>query len=342
MIRVFILVMGLLAASATKAQEIDVSIDFAMLENLVAIFESGQLKDADFDRLLAGRGTKGLIKKMQTFFPEANSDALKSSLRSALGNAQVDDVFMYHRVMKKIPDAKAFMRALKSRESHVESEVVRALSGFLPEGRVFKVKVFVVFGAIGGGWTFDDENNSFYVDASLFSSNDLLGFQYLCAHEIMHLIQDELRDDVDQDNAVNYFLEQAFREGVASYVADFSKIENATGYALFNQKLYAANMVRMESNYKLIQLLIGGLRDGSISYGDADKIALSGMYDSPAYFVFYDMISTLERLIGREKTLVRLDDTAVGFLSYYHKQASVKKDAGLHQFGQSTLELLGE
>lgn len=340
MIRNYILIITLLTTLVSYAQKVNISIDYTMLEEFVEIYENGNLTENNFNTLLASDGTKGLLKKMKTYFPNANEDTLKNSLLAVLGNSDANDVFMYKRVIKKMATASGFMKELKEQDGSISSKIEQSLADFLPKNKTFNVKIFIMFSAIGGGWTFDDEANTFYVDASLLDKNDLIGFQYLCTHEILHLIQNLTREKIDKANTVQYFLEQAFREGMATYIADFSKIKNAKGYAEFNQKIYKKNKSRSESNYKLFELLIHGLSTNSFNYDDADKIAFSGMYDSPAYFVFYDMINVMESIIGKKKTLEKFNDNVIDFITYYQTLAKNNIDKNVYQFSKQTINIL--
>lgn len=320
---------------ATLQGQLQISFNYEMVEGIGDLKEEKIISDIRFKQLMSAKGTLGLIKKMQTYRPEVDADAFRGSLSQLLGDSTGTDPFFYSRVKNKFNTAAAFVANVKNQELQVTEDLSSSLTTIFPDSETRQITVYFVFGAIGGGWTMEDEPDSFYVDASSFEKEDVIGLQYLCKHEILHLIQDRTRPKIGRDTPVAYYLEQAFREGMATYLADFSTIENAKGYALFNQRIYRKNERRISRNYGLFELLVIDLFEGRCDYDFVDALSLSGMYDSPAYFVFYDMIRTLESRFGKAEIHHYFELGAVAFIEAYQRLAETE-----HHFSKRFEEVL--
>lgn len=325
-----------------NAQKVTITFDYSMLEELIHLYDQKNYSDAEFNSLIGKKGTRGLIKKMQSYFPEADEHSYEQSIKSLLGLDAEGDVFMYQRIKPKIEDISQLLLKVKKEKQTIIQGIENALKEHVADTETIKVRVFLVLGAVGGGWTFSDEKNTFYIDASMLQSNDLVGLEYLCVHEILHLIQDATRPKIEQNDAVNYFLEQAFREGTATYLADFSDIKNAVGYSKFNQNIYKKNQRRKEANYALFELILHGLQKSpSFSYSSADHIGLSGMYESPAYFVIYDMIKTIETVKGKKQAIESFQLSAPDFIRYYNSIVNEESSpATYYKFSSEILQML--
>lgn len=317
--RIYLCCLIILLAFSPLQGQLEIRFDYEMIEGLRTIQEKNTLTDADFKKLLAAKGTTGFLHKMQSYRPEADESGFKESLSQLLGATPDSDMFFYGRVTSKLKTGIAFVTNVKKEEPQIIEDLLARIGPFWPAGQPGEITVYFVFGAIGGGWTLANEPNAFYVDISSFGENDAIGFQYLCTHEILHLVQDRTRPQIDRTTPVPYFLEQAFREGMATYLADFTEIESAEGYALFNQKIYRKNERRIASNYQLFELLVTDLSEKRCTYDFADNLSLSGMYDSPAYFVFYDMIRALEARLGKAEVAKYFELGAIAFIQAYQR-----------------------
>lgn len=310
--------MALLALPSLHAQ-LEIAFNYDMIEGIHSIQKEDSVTDAAFKQLMSAQGTAGFLQKMRSYRPEVDEISFRESLTHLFAESNVPDLFFYKRVKHKFQTGTEFVANVKKKESQIIKDLVKRIDGFLPANETRKVTVYFVFGAIGGGWTMDHEPNAFYVDTSSFEEDDVIGLQYLCTHEILHLIQDQTRPKPIKNAPTAYFLEQAFREGMATYIADFSTIENASGYALFNQKIYRKNQRRAETNYKLFEVLVIDLFEGRCDYDFVDHLMLSGMYDSPAYFVFYDMIRAMEASWEKTEVLTQFQGSAIAFMRSYQR-----------------------
>ncbi len=265
------------------------------------------MTDVDFSELMELHASKAYARKLSTFFDGVNHDSYQSSLQSALmRDPKKDDQYMLNRVLPELPTIKAFLEEIRKSEDDISSKAATMISGFTPDSIDFHATVYLVVGITGGGWTFDDEDDAFYVDIRSMKG-DLEGMIYLSAHELYHLVQDRFFAQLPPESNVERLLSQTIKEGSASYVADFSKAESTGDYTQFNQDIHKVNSRRVQSNFDWFETVLFRLvNDDSADWDTIYQLGLTGQYDSPLYFVGYEMISTLDKHLGRKQLLMLL------------------------------------
>nr|WP_299069950.1 DUF5700 domain-containing putative Zn-dependent protease [uncultured Allomuricauda sp.] len=292
-------------------QEINVTYNYSSVKKLIEILDKGELLENDFDELMSLNGSKAYLKKMATFFSGVDELSFKRSLDAAAkGNPLENDLFMFERVINSVPEAKKLLAAVAKKEEELTQNSTALLKNYSPSDIKIDVTVYMILGIIGGGWTFDDSKNSFYLDFSLLKE-DINGLTYLAAHELYHLIQYRfMKTTPDKTEKVSFLLDQMVREGSATYVADFTKLTASGYYVDFSKKDYARNFRRMESNFALFETLIYKAHHDPQSNLDLlYNIGLSGMYQSPLYFVGYHMIDLIEKYNGRQELINLLKES---------------------------------
>ena len=188
-LRVLLLVFFFNMFCAAKAQDINITYDYAATEKLLQIFESGELTDTDFQELIALHGTKAYLKKLAMFFPNISTDAYKESIKAALkGNYIDDDPYMLKRLVPLLPDTQKLLKQVIENQEELTRNTIFKLKAYTPNNIKINATVYLTLGVIGGGWTFDDSPNAFYVDLSSMKG-DFLGLSYLSTHELYHLAQ---------------------------------------------------------------------------------------------------------------------------------------------------------
>ncbi|MGB5818167.1 MAG: DUF5700 domain-containing putative Zn-dependent protease [Saonia sp.] len=304
-----ILVFFSLSLPQLYAQEINVSYDYSSVEKLIEILDGGELNEKDFKELVELHGTKAYLRKLSTFFPGINELSFKKSLEAVLKGVQLDkDPFMFNRILPLIPDARKLLAEVIEKEKELTQSSVSLLKEYSPENIKLNSTVYLVLGVVGGGWTFDDNPNSFYVDFASMKG-DYNGLSYLSTHELFHLVQYRFMKDFPEEDAdkVKYLLDQMIREGSATYVADFSKVSSSGSYIDFSKKEYERNFRRMETNFALFEAIIFQAKnDSSVNMNLLYNIGLSGMYQSPLYYVGYHMIKLIEKYNGRTELIALL------------------------------------
>lgn len=303
----YILTFLLFSFYQIQAQHISISYNYASTEKLIDILDRGEWHEQDFEELMELHGTQSYIRKLASFFPEANASVFRQSLEAAVqGTPLEEDPFMFNRILPHIPAAKKLLAEISAKETELAQSSVSLLSQYSPKDISLDVTVYLVLGIVGGGWTFDDEPDAFYVDLT-YMQGDYLGVTYLSTHELYHLVQYRFMKETPQKetNKAAYLLDQMVREGSATYVADFSKVESYGFYIDFSKKEYAQNFRRMEANFALFETLLSQAKQSSLDIDLLYSIGLSGMYQSPLYFVGYHMMKLIEKYTSR-KTLVDL------------------------------------
>lgn len=303
----FILTCLLLSFFQTQAQHISISYNYESTEKLINMLERGEWHEQDFEELMELHGTQSYIRKLASFFPEADASVFRQSLKATVqGTPLEEDPFMFNRILPHIADAKKLLAEISAKETELAQSSVSLLGQYSPKDISLDVTVYLVLGIVGGGWTFDDEPNAFYVDLT-YMQGDYLGVTYLCTHELYHLIQYQSMKEAPQNetNKAAYLLDQMVREASATYVADFSKVEGSGFYIDFSKKEYAQNFRRMEANFALFETLLSQAQGSSMNIDLLYNIGLSGMYQSPLYYVGYHMMKLIEQYTSR-KTLIDL------------------------------------
>ena len=310
-----------LCFNTIHGQEIKVNYDYSAVKKLIEIVDKGALLENDFNELIGLNGSKAYLKKMATFFTGIDELSFKRSLEAAAkGTPLANDPFRFERVLSSIPEAKKLLTEVMLKEEELTQNSISLLSQYSPENIQIEATVYMILGITGGGWTFDDEPNSFYVDFSSMK-DDINGLTYLSAHELFHLVQYRFMNTTpSKSNKVAFLLDQMLREGSAVYAADFTKISSLGYYVDFSKKEYERNFRRMESNFALFESLIYQAHyDPEANVDSLYNIGLSGMYQSPLYYVGYHMISLIERYSGRQELIALLNESPDKLVLAYNK-----------------------
>ncbi len=287
----------------TKAK-ISIDFNYDQVGKFLEIFEKGEMTEADFDQLMSLHASQAYAKKLSTFFDNVDDNSYRTSLDAALAkNPLKNDPYMLYRVVPELETIRSFLEEIKQAEDQISTKAASMIASFTPDSVDFQATVYLVVGITGGGWTFDDEPNAFYVDIRSLKG-DMNGLIYLSAHELYHLVQDRFFTQNSSGLNVERLLSQTIREGSASYMADFSKAESKGDYTEFNQNIYKVNSRRIQSNFDWFDTVLFRLaNDGSVEWESMYQLGLTGQYDSPLYFVGYEMMSVLDANLGREQFL---------------------------------------
>lgn len=285
------------------SQNIKITYDYSSVEKLIDLFDDKRINDDRIQEYLKLPGTQAYLRKLTSFFPDVTENSYENSLKSALkGSFFVKDPYMFKRLVALLPTVKKLLKEVIKNESILVDNTVLKLKEYSPENVKIKAKVYLTMGMIGGGWTFDDNPNNFYVDFSSMEG-DFLGLSYLCSHELYHLIQYRFMNPIKKSNKVLYLLDQILREGSATYISDFSKIEKSDGaYVAFCKKEYKQNFNRIETNFALFEsILFSAEHQKSSNLNELYNIGFSGMYQSPLYYVGYHIIKLIEKYLGKKE-----------------------------------------
>ncbi len=343
--KIYLILMVLLSLPKLYTQEINISYDYSSVKKLIEILDSDELNEKDFKELVALHGTKAYLRKLSTFFPGINESSFKKSLTAALKGEYLDkDPFMFSKLTPLIPHAQKLLAEVIQKEKELAKNSVFLLKEYSPKNVKLDVTVYMILGVIGGGWTFDDAPNSFYVDFASMKG-DYNGLSYLSTHELFHLVQYQYMNESPEQSSdkVNSLLDQMIREGTATYVADFSKISSSGPYIDFSKKEYSRNFRRMETNFALLEtILFRAKHDATVNIDLLYNIGLSGMYQSPMYYVGYHMIKLIEKYNDKPELLALLRKPPVDIILSYIQlcEAYKDKDNEFVVFSETTVKIL--
>lgn len=331
--------------SGVSAQEINISYDYSSVKKLIEIFDNGKLDEKDFKELIDLHGTKSYLRKLSTFFPGINESSFRNSLEAALkGTYLPKDPFMFKRMFPLIPEAKKLLTQVIEKENELAQNSTLQLKEYSPQTVKLDVTVYLILGVVGGGWTFDDSPNTFYIDFASMKG-DYNGLSYLSTHELFHLVQYRFMksNSKKHDNKVMYLLDQMIREGSATYIADFSKISSSGSYIDFSKKEYERNFRRMETNFALFEtILFQAKHDSTVNIDLLYNIGLSGMYQSPLYYVGYHMIKLIEKYKGRKELIILLSQPPQKLILLYLQLCNTHKgkDEEFITLSETTVKIL--
>lgn len=342
----FYFIVLFICLNSLNAQNIEIKYNFETAEKLIEIFDKGELTKKDFQELIKLDGTKAYLKKLSSFFEGINKNSFEQSLKAAVSKKPLlDDPYLLGRIISELETTKKFISRLKKEENQIQKSTVTLLKPYIPKELKIKINVNLIIGVVGGGWTFDEQPNTFYVDITSLKG-DFIGLQLLSSHEIYHLIQYRFMKKVPKKsgNRLVFILDQIVREGSAVYIADFSKVNSKEGkYINFSKREYRRNFRRMKSNFALFEILVQQIHQNkSVSIDEVYNIGFSGQYQSPLYYVGYHIIKVIEKYKGKNELLKLLKKSPINLFITYNKLSDKYKNTNkdIIQISNSTLKIL--
>lgn len=318
---------------------ISVDFNYDQVSKLIEILDKGEMIDEDFDELMKLHASQAYAKKLSTFFDGVTNESYKNSLQSALDEHPIkNDQYMFDRILPKLKTIRAFLEVIKTSEEMISQKSAQMLSAYTPDTIAFNATVYLVIGITGGGWTFDDETNAFYVDIRSMEG-DLDGMIYLCAHELYHKVQEEFMPELENKDMPSLLI----REGSASFVADYSESSGDGAYSDFNRKIYKTNSRRKELNFELFEtILFRTYHDSTANWDKVCPLGLTGNYDSPLYFVGYEVVSAIAKIDGKA-ALLKLMSAQPAMLLRRYIELTMEGDSteeNLIPFGASATDII--
>ena len=217
---------------------------------------------------------------------------------------------------------------------------------------------FIVGGLSDGFYSVDGKADTFDVPAlgnALFlridqaKVSDLDGIRLNLVHELFHVVQGIARRDRPAlqraktgGPPVPRLLATTLDEGTANLVADASRTEGTGDYLAMWQRRFArhAGADTLTADFALFDALIAGLRSGAVTWQSAYLVGFSSVYESPLYFVGYEVGKVLERRGGPERIAAALREDASAVFLDYARYCRRAKDACRATFSASTIQWL--
>ena len=286
------------------------------------------------------------------FLPFATSENFKKSLMLASAG-QADPMFQMDKEKRKAADIRRLLNSVRDNPVRLSQEIVDRIVQYAPVSKPLKVRLAFVVGGGSDGFQMDEYPDTFFLDAGFFG-NDEEGVVLLAAHELFHVIQNEVRPDdpLADPNKSGLTpaqkriagLRQLFvsleREGTASVVGDpISWPVQGGAYMDFFRAKFNRNLSRRASNFQQFDTLV--FRAAHDPDADTDalyRLGFAGDWDSNAYFVGYIMAKAIDRYMGRDAFRALLTRPAEEMvLEYADLQTKHPEDKDLPPIARTTV-----
>lgn len=252
------------------------------------------------------------------------------------------DPFRFRLAKERVRECRSLIDYCNSNKANLETEISRQLAGYANKAIDFKIEVLVTLGSNSTGWTDDILPNNFGMDL-LNLRGDEVGLKLVSIHELFHMIQGRTFSQraLSANPTVDQLLRETILEGSAVMVADYSKVNSGGSYVASEKKSYTANLGKLETSFALFDaLLFQAKDDANHSQEQLYNIGLSGMYDSPFYFVGYHICQKVEEAMGRKKLVDMFESDLLGVYLAYIDLYSSRTALGLPKFSKTTEQTL--
>ncbi|WP_417318840.1 DUF5700 domain-containing putative Zn-dependent protease [Emcibacter sp.] len=323
----------LLAGTLSPAHaDITVRLDTSLARNVMADICSG--RDIDEDAIRHNPAIRDMLTHFRKFRNYITMDNYLDARRKAAGCQKIDrDYFRFNDVMNNRQEINDLLDKLSETQAETSARVARMIAPFSPGDTDFSGSAVVAVGTPScGGWAVGDD---FYIDLPCIR-DDPEGMTFLIAHETYHAVQNEFMPPAPENDPVRLIMFEAIREGAASTLADFNKVDSDARYSRASKRSLRINHHRMPLNFTLLEMAIshlGGNQDGE-RYKEVYNIGFSGSFDAPFYAIGQTVIGAVDEAFGRPHLVCRLETSPeVLFLDYLDL---TKKDSALPALGPAT------
>ncbi len=289
-----------LAAPANADVQIRLNASFAS-DVLDDVCSNQQIDEAAIRNSTVVKDMLAHFSKFRDYFTMDEYIAARKS--AATCSPPTPDYFRFTEVIENREDLRRIVDRLSEQTNGFSGATTDLVNAYTPAKLKYDGTATVIVGGPScGGWATD---GGFYVDLPCIGDDDV-GLRYLIAHEIYHGVQSEFVPTVAEDAPAEIkIFDSIIREGSAITVANYADIEDPGAYTKLSQRINRKNASRTDENFDLLDLAFVFLAK-SDDPADADKvynIGLSGLFDSPFYYVGAEMVQTIENAFGRDALL---------------------------------------
>jgi len=281
---------------------------------LIDVIESDNINDDDINSLVRLEGIQSLITQAQRFDSSATETRFIEQLKKvSAGQALKENTFQLTKVKRELNTIKATLRSIENDKNKFSQSLVKRISAYAPEDVSFSTSINIIVGGTSDGFA-PANGSGFYLALQYF--DEPIGLELLASHELYHLLQQSIVKPVGLDKTgpttqARFVLISLYAEGTASIINDPNDIPNPGSYVQWSQKKYNKNSRRLGENFTHFEnTLYRVYHDSEIGARDVYSLGFSGGWDSPHYFVGYEMAQKIEQYRGR--------DVLVGVLSSPH------------------------
>ncbi len=257
----------------------------------------------------------------------------KSNFLAEISNpSSKTDAFRFKKIRRELKEVISTMEMLNDSLEYLEKSIHNNLISFLKNGDNKKITINLVVGGNSDGYTIDD--NTFNIELQYFS-NDIEGAILLITHEVYHILQQ--RNEYNktefasilntEKNQLYKILENLYMEGTASYIANPLLLKSSHKYSKFLQQKYNRNLNKLNESFYLFESMLSMIEQKNANYELLYNLGYGGQWDSPMYFVGFEICRQLERVYGKYyiKKFIDMPSTffIIEYIELYKKQNSV-------------------
>ena len=327
---VFSLFILLISTFAAAAQNVTVSIDFESGKAVVEALAKNEISDAEVERIAGLEGNRALINKMTSLGLKNAENVFKTTLREIVRTGKVSgkDDFRWLQVKEKLSDIKIMTARIEREKPALLADLSRLIADYTPPDLKANVKARLLVGGWSLGFLVDNDPT---LNVALDKvGNDFEGLKYLLAHELYHSIEavgDEerkrkLAKNLNEPpvNIINSYIVafNIYNEGAATFVGDFTKIENPLEFSKTQQAEYEKNANRTRQNFALFEALIyRAYHDPTVDGDQLYNIAFTTSFEESGYYVGYRMAQIIEKYEGKSRIAAFVNKNPLAFFKKY-------------------------
>ena len=312
---------------------VSIQFNYDSAQAVLALFDRKTVTDAELASMAKLPGNQRLIQQAGRFDPGATEKAFKESLKEAVETGVVaNDPFHFSEVKKSLTVTRSLLHQVENDPAALKGAVTTSIEDNTPPGLDMHATVYFVVGGTSDGFAL---GNTFCV-ALHFFQGDYLGLKLLMTHELYHIAQNALLPTDSTASTVTPpaniaactdLLSSTFNEGTATWIADPLEISGGGAYLDFFRNKYQKNLMRIGGDFTLFDTLLYRLySDPQADETQIYDLGFTGIWDSPLYFVGYQMSKIIAKYEGRAAVTTLVGKNPALFFNRYIHLARLHKD----------------
>jgi hypothetical protein len=333
--------LAFLIALRAPAQDVTIHFDTSNADAFLDAVAGGSV-----ERLAALPATQAVVAKRARLDPSVTIDTYLDTLRAALGKKPMTaHPFQWQFAIAQAPQMKVLIHDVREGQAAIGTRLTKALAPYLDPDARLAVTVHFIVGGVSAGW--EDGAHDFYVGVP-FYKGDVEGVVWTMQHELFHNVQAaafagqarDLERLNPREREVYRLLDELFREGTATYVADLAAFRD-TPYIHEMRGPADANAGRMSDDFVLLDTLIYRLaHDDTSRFETLRSVGFDWGWQNPLYYAGAAMARALLANGGSLRAYVHERPTA--FARDYVKLCAAKCAHPLSAGTAARIEALDE
>ena len=328
--KTFFLVAFLGLSKSIFSQKLNLKIDGSNAIQSFHYLSSEKKSDAEVGYILNLPGTTGMLNHDGQFDEQITRENFIKEITDTIA---LTNAFRFKQIRKDLTSIQATISLMTDSIARITSRIESNLIPFSNQLQTKPINVYFVLGGNSDGYATDD--STFYLELQFFG-DDIEGIINIVTHEIYHIIQQRNFEQINKissrlsatDKATFLIAENIYLEGSATYVANPLTIPNPKKYALFQQEKLERNLDKIKESFYLFDALLTKASTKNADGGLLYNIGYGGEWDSPLYFVGFEICSTIENKYGKYYIKKYLTESPIrlllDYISLYKKNAEIK------------------